>query len=420
MDRSIYIDRGRGLTITNQTIFALLATVMFCQSTFFEYFRIILARFPGGSILSAAFFPLVYAALFMLSYNNERMHKIKVPDAGILLFFALAIAVTYIIYPQNFTFISENFTTDILPIIPFFLLGLCLTFDDETLNMIGIFSCFAIIVSTLYVFYFTGQGNSLSGTHGESYSMHWSYLLLPNILIVMEAAFRRKKLFYIICMVVGIIYAVAMGSRGPIVIIAAFLMICIWTFFQISTGRKLFILALLAGLVIWFVSSDAYVKLLEVSKDFLNDIGVSSRIIDFLMEGEMVSNTSGRDTIYADLISKLWESPLWGYGVYGEYPLGYEAGAHNVYLQLMFHFGIPVGLLLLAAFVILYVKGLLAARGTLRQRWILLFGCIVFVRAIFGGNYFDFCTFFLLGLLISAIREADEMGSTALVISGGK
>lgn len=401
------MDEGRGLIITNQTIFAFLAVVMFCQNTLFDYVRVILSRLPGGSLLSAAFFPALYIILFLLSYSNERMHRIKVPDVGILLFFALAIAVTYIFFPQNFPFIQENFAVDMLPLIPFFFLGLCMTFDDETIDMLGLFSCFAILISTLYVFYFTGQGNSLSGSHGENYSMHWSYLLLPNIMIVMEAAFRKKKIFYIICTVIGIIYAVAMGTRGPIVIIAAFLVICMWTALNMSIGRKLLLAALFGGLVIWFLSSTAYVDLLEASKGFLKDIGVSTRVIDFLMEGDLVTNVSGRDMIYEDLLTKLWESPLWGYGVYGEYPFGYVSGAHNVYLQLMFNFGIPVGCLLLAAFIFLYVKGLLAARGTVKYRWVLAFGCFVFVRAIFGGNYLDFTTFFLIGICLSAIREKD-------------
>ncbi len=415
MNRSIRVDEGKGLIITNQTIFALLAVVMFCQNTLFDYVRVILSRLPGGSLLSAAFFPAVYIILFLLSYSNERMHRVKVPDVGILLFFALAIALTYILFPQNFPSIQENFISDILPIIPFFLLGLCMGFDDETVDLIGIFSGFAILVSMLYVFYFTGQGNSLSGSHGENYSMYWSYLLLPNIMIVMEAAFRKKKVFYMICTVIGVIYAVAMGTRGPIVIIAAFLVICMWSALRMSFGRKLLLAALFGGLVIWFLSSTAYVDLLEASKGFLKDIGVSTRVIDYLMEGELVTNISGRDMIYEDLLARLWESPLWGYGVYGEYTLGYDAGAHNVYLQLMFNFGIPLGFLLLAAFVFLYVKGLLAARGTVKYRWILMFGTIVFVRGIFGGNYFDFCTFFLIGILLSTLRDAEALEDVALV-----
>jgi O-antigen ligase len=227
-------------------------------------------------------------------------------------------------------------------------------------------------------------------------------------MIAIEYAFKRKKIVAIICSVIGITYALSMGTRGPIVIIFVFLVICVWIHLNISTNKKILMMLLLALIAVDFTVSPAYRQLLTSMKRFLARNGVSTRVVDYLISGEIVSVTSGRDVIYQDLFSKLNEKPFLGYGIYGEYPLGYAAGAHNIYLEVMFHFGYPMGILLLISFVVIYIKALKKTKGKLVQSWLLLFGCMVFVKGIFGGSYLDSSVFFLLGLCLREIRCAKE------------
>lgn len=391
--------------LTSKTFFTLLIGVMLCHYTLFDYFAVIIGKLPVISVLRPLFFPILYSLLALLSLNSARLKWIRATDIGVIIFFALSILLSIIFHPQNSLYITENLWTDILPCIPFFMLGLCIDLDEDTYKTVSLLSCLAILVNTLYVFYFLSGGRALGGSHGEDYSMYWAYLLLPNTLIAIDYSFKSRKLFPAICSVIGVIYAFAMGTRGPIVVLAVFIIICIWRYINLRTSKKILAISVLGIIVFAFVSSPLYMKFLLEFKAFLADNGVSTRVVDYLISSEMISQTSGRDDIYIDLLNKLNDHPFAGYGVYGEYPLGYLAGAHNIYLQVVFHFGYPLGIVVLLSYISTFIKALVKTKGSLTQGWIVLFGCLVFVRGIFGGSYLDYTVFFLLGLCLKFLRE---------------
>lgn len=401
------------IKFTSNVFFTLLIGVMLCHYTLFDYFAVIIEKLPVVSILKPLFFPILYSLLVLLSYNSARLKWIRVTDIGIVIFFSISILLTIVFHPQNSQYIAEGLWTDILPCIPFFMLGLCIDLDEDTYKTVSLLSCWAILVNTLYVVYFLSGGRALGGSHGEDYSMYWAYLLLPNTLIAIDYFFKSRKLFPAICSVIGVIYAFAMGTRGPIVVIAAFIIICIWRYINLRTSKKIIAIIALGVAVFAFVSSPLYMQFLLEFKAFLADNGVSTRVVDYLISSEMISQTSGRDDIYIDLLNKLNEHPFMGYGVYGEYPLGYPAGAHNIYLQVVFHFGYPLGIIMLLGYIGVFVKAFNITKGSVTQGWIALFGCLVFVSGIFGGNYLDYTVFFLLGLCLKSLREERYRQKTA-------
>jgi O-antigen ligase len=315
---------------------------------------------------------------------------------------------TCLFYPNNYQYIIDMLLSKLLPCVPFFILGLCMASDEKTYTMVSKFSCVAIVVNVLYFFYYIGSGRVLGGSHGEDYSMYMAYLLLPNILMTIDYAFRSKKAVPIVCAIIGVIYAFAMGTRGAIVVIFAFFIVSVWRNLKMRTIRKALLMSVLVLLAVCLVLSPVYRQLLVLLRNFLTDIGASTRVVDYLMSGEMVSQTTGRNLIYEDLLGKLSVRPFMGYGIYGEYPFGYNSGAHNIYLEVVFHFGYPVGILLLVSYLVVFFKALLASKGSPAQNWIVLFGCLVFVKGIYGGSYLDYTVFFLLGLCLSTIRKTNN------------
>ncbi len=394
--------------ISTNRCFALLLSVAFCHYTLFMYIEEVIGKLPLISMLSVFFFPVLYFILFILSYKSSTRLRIHISAIGIFTFFMLEIMLTYVFHPDNVQYIESKFVSDILPCIPFFWLGLSLTLDDDTYNTVSLFSCIAIIISTLYLFYYMGSGRLLRGSHGEDYSMYWSYLLLPNTMIAIEYTFKRKKIFSLVCSIVGVVYAFVMGTRGAIIILFAYIITCIWRYLNISIRKKILSMMALSLISVGFVVSPVYLSLLKNVRSVLENSGVSTRIVDYLISGGIVSYTSGRDIIYLDLLGKLAEKPLLGWGVYGEYPLGYDAGAHNLYLEVVFNFGYPLGIILLISFIILYIKALKRTKGKLVYGWIVLFGCLVFIKGIFGGSYLDYSVFFLLGMCLKEIRFSSK------------
>lgn len=392
------------IPLTRENLFIFLAAVMLCHSTLFSYFGVIIGKLPIISIFEPFFFLILYSFLIMFSVNKRRISYIRITDFGILIFFVFAILITMVIFPENEKYIMESMLTDILPCVPFFFLGVCLDLNEKTNDIISRICCAAIVVSVLYVFYFLGTRN-LGGAHGENYSMYWSYLLLPNTMIVIDYAFKSRKIIPSLCATLGIIYAFAMGTRGPIVIIFSLVVINIWRYMKVRACKKIVLVSFIGMFVLLFYSSPLYLQSLRGFQDFLNSQGVSTRIVDYLISGEMISYTSGREEIYDVLLTYLNEKPILGYGVFGEYPLGYAAGAHNTYLQVLFNFGVPLGIFLLFSYVFVVLQSLKKTQGREAQNWIVIFSCIVFVRGFFGGSYLDYIVFFLLGIALRAIRE---------------
>lgn len=397
--------RGK-IKITQESIFALLVAVFFCHNTLFEYVKIVIGKLPYISMARYLFFPVLYFFLISCSYKRNRARYIRISDLSIILFFTISILLTIIVYPNNAPFIASSLTTHILPCIPFFLLGLCFYADEQTLNTVSIFSCFAVVVNVLYVIYYLNTGRNLGGEDG-SYSMYWSYLLLPNIMIVIDYAFRKKKILAIVCSILGVIYAFAMGTRGPIVILFFFIAVLMWTNSNFKIGKKILFFLVVAIALIMFFRSSVYIDVLASLRIFFIGNGVSTRVVDYLISGEMVSYTSGRTDIFRDLMQKFWEHPIIGHGVYGEWPLGYYS-AHNMYVEVLFHFGIFVGSFLIIAYITLFRKALKVSNNVLAKRWLIMFGCLVFVKGIFGARYMEYSVFFLLGLCLREIRYAKD------------
>ncbi len=400
----IVLNSKKGFKINQDMVFSILIAVLFCHQTLFSYFVYVIDRIPLISSFKYFFFPILYITLFTLSFNKKRLKFIKIYDLLLILFFVISVFITTIFYPNNYPYIASSLTSQILPCVPFFFIGLSFYAEDQTINTVYLFSCIAIIINILYVFYFISSGRNLGGDN-VGYSMYWSYLLLPNIMIVIEYAFRERKLFSIFCSILGIIYTFAMGTRGPIVILFFYIVVSFWISLKIDKIKKIFLFLIAIGFILLFFYSPLYLNFLSIIRvGFMNN-GVSTRVIDYLINGEIISYTSGRLDITQNLLIKLWEQPIFGYGVYGEWPLGYYS-AHNIYLEIVFHFGIILGSIMIVGYIVKYLKALYVSNNELAKRWLIMFGCLVFVKGIFGGRYMEYTLFFLLGFSLKEIRNA--------------
>lgn len=389
---------------SKRSAFIMLAVVLFCHHTLFSYFEIIIGKLPVLSIFKSLFFPLLYTYLIFNSYSKKRIRYVKISDLLLILFFALSILSTCIVYPENTTYILEALGSHILPCIPFFLLGLCIDTDDQTMDQLSKYSAISIIVSVLYVFYYLGTGRAL-GVEDSGYNMYWSYLLLPNILIIIGSVFKKRNKLAIFCSIIGILYVFAMGTRGPLIVLFSYIGLLSFNKFGRNILSKITITILTVGVSIIFIQSEKYYLVLNSFRSTLVDTNLSTRIVDYLINGKMVTYTSGRTDISKDLLDKVWQHPLIGHGIYGEWPLGYHS-AHNMYIEVIFHYGIFIGIIMILIYVFIYIKTFFTTKKAIEKDWLILLGCLVFVKGSFGGRYMEYPVFLLLGLCLRILRHA--------------
>ena len=390
----------RVLESPSKKAFLSLIILALCEQTIFIYPIAIISHIGPLELIAPFIIPLAYVILTFMSMGDDITNGITTKPLLILWFFILAILVTIIIYPQNEKYIVKNLN-QIWLIIPYFLIGLCFRADKLTMDTLGKWCCFGVLLTAFYRLSFA----SAETFEENDYNMDASYSALASILIAINYAFNSKKLLPIACSLIGFFFTLSMGTRGPIIIELVFTFVCVLLYLNISKKGKVglaVVVAVIALLLSLMSDSDFYLDLLIWVADFLGNLGFSTRIVDFALTDEMITYTSGRSDIYADLWPRLLERPLVGYGVYGEWPLGY-ASAHNMYLETLYHYGIPLGGLILLIYIITVIRGYRNASNIYEIGWLTIWSCYVFVRGFFGGSFLRFSVFLLWGFSIALV-----------------
>ncbi len=386
MNNTVTNTSQRKLLSDPRTLLVLLA---FCEKNIVRYVILVLSFVPGVADFTPFILPTLYTILVILSiYKGSR---IRVPEIGFLFFICLLIFLTCIIYPQNVQYIfdKEVFWLTIFPCLKFFIVGLFIIPNKETLTLISKVSYISILVECVFLLAYMMPNELL-----ESDDMSRSYQLLPNVLFVINYAIQEKKVIPILISFLGLFYILSLGTRGPIMIILAFFFIRLLKEHSGHLNTKILFTSIVGVIIIVFMNTFTYVYFLFFIKEIFNQLSLSTRIIDLAIEGTIVSYTSGRDELYALAIEKIKEKPLIGYGIYGEWPwVGWNI--HNMYLELLIHFGIYFGVLFLFLILYLFFKAYFKTTNSISRDIILIWATFVFIRGIFGGSYLTFPMFFM-------------------------
>lgn len=370
------------------------------EKNIFRYIILILNMATGLAWMGNFVLHLSYIILIMLCL--KRGCRLRLGDILIMLFVLFAILVTWAIYPDNiekYMFGQQQFWATVFPLFRYFIVGLFLIPNDETLSLMGKVSCVAIFVESLFV-YFILRGSELQSND----DMSRAYFILLNVMLTINYAFDKKTIVGIVFSVVGLIFLSSMGTRGPVVISLSFIMLKI---IQASTnkGRGFLAIAVIAFLI-WFVNSSYWNGFLLSVRNLIEQIGLSTRVIDLALQDEALNYTSGRDEIAEVVISKIKERPLTGWGVYGEWQF-VNWSAHNMYLEILDNYGVILGGAIILWMFFISIKAFLVAKIPSVRSLLLLLLCFVYVRGIFGGTFFAFPTFLMIGYCLQVCRKTN-------------
>ena len=390
--------------LPSEKAFLALAIIALCQETLFIYPVAIVSHIGPLSFLSVLIFPITYFALAIISLRGRGVvGYISLADFGLIAFFAMYVLISTTLHPMQTRAIEDALPTEILPCIPFLFLGLCLKIDSVSMDALGKWCCVAVVLTSIYrIFYQVPDAE-----WEKDYNMGAAYALLPNILIATNYAFHTKKkwekLFSFLCVVVGLFYLFAMGTRGAIVIAFAFLLLCFVMSGERINTWKIVMILLVGSLIVWLATSPVLIDVLIWLGDVLSSMGLSTRVIDFGVSGEFISNTTGREEISETLLRNMDGMPLLGYGVLAENRLNILS-AHNLYLQAIYDYGYFFGILFLLFLVVITIMSVLRTKGKFTQQWILIWAVYVFVKGFFGGGVLRFEVFILIGSCLRALR----------------
>ncbi len=400
--RIIYNRNKNYIQIKTLTLLILAA---FFNDSMLIYVKAVLGNLFGYNGFVNAFIPGLFVILLLFSLK-QIFGYVRIQDVLFAVVFLLVLGVSYVIYPVNREFYNE-YNMDLLftQAIPGFFLGICVCFDKKLLKSMTVLSWIAILVNFLYVFYFMLTRDMAKDAMGWAYTA-----LLPtmiSIVGVFDTGNKKSAIISLLFSLLGILYIIAMGTRGPILIALVFFAIMLWHKSAKKIGLKLFLFVLLIFLAVVF-ASESYIVFLEKLSDLLVENGLSSRTLDIFLAGKFITHTSGRDAIYQTLFEQLKARPFIGYGVFGEWQF-VEYSAHNIWLQLCMHFGYVLGSGLLLTHMGITIHALRKSKNPVAVSMLILFACFAYGRGIFGGDYLYFEFMLLLGLSLHEIRWAKKM-----------
>ncbi len=200
-------------------------------------------------------------------------------------------------------------------------------------------------------------GYSSSGELSRmSYSLVFGYNVAICAIIGIVLFLLNKKYIDLGIFIVSVVMILLQGSRGAllcIVLAIALIEIYKWKALKHVSSKKYYavlitltitIIALVLG---WSVINRIMIKALSA-------LHINSRSINMLLEGSL-ADENGRDRIRAVSINMIRDGGVFGYGFYGDrfvigqrWSYGYP---HNLLLEVLIQFGVPLGSIILIIFV---------------------------------------------------------------------
>ena len=394
--RKVFLGVSKSIWHDPRTWLFLLAVT---EKNIFRYMMLVLTMVTGMEDIGIIMMHAAY--IILIAMCMKKGSHFREGDVLIMLFVILSIIFTWLIYPDNidkYMFGANQFWLTVFPLFRYFIVGLFLIPNGETVDLMGKVSCLSILAETLF-FLFVLRGSDMV----EDEDMSRAYSLLLAVLLTINYAFDKKKIIAIFFSIVGFLLLLSLGTRGPIMISLAFV---ISKIFLSTKKRGGYFVVVVLLLLMWFVNSSYWNLFLIFFQNIISSLGFSTRVIDLTIQGETLTHYSERDEIFAFLITKIKESPLLGWGIYGEWQfLGWSA--HNMYLEILVHFGIITGGLIILWMFFIAIKAFVSSKATPVRGLVLMFACNVFVRGIVGGTFLSFPTFLMIGYCLQICRKTN-------------
>lgn len=340
--------------------------------------------FVGINITPLFYLGLLAAFLSNYKYLLRSIYKSEVIWVLIIFF---CIWFTIILHPDNTTYLVTTFSTGYMFVI-FYFIGKLAAQVKDIFKIIRKASMIGILLA--YFAFFT----SLATTAKD---MSFSYAVLPHTIVVMEGMFTEKKLTFFIFSAAGGVLLFLLGTRGPLL----FAMLYFLYKFVYSTKNLIInIMVVCAGiLTIWLIKSNTYIWIASRLNDFL----IKRNINSFILHQLLTHNTASIDErghiqrLVLEGIDNNWGI---GMGLFGDRLAADGLYAHNIILEILCEFGLPVGLLFLSVIFFYIFKVFKKYIGNAEFEILIICFFSFFLKFFISSSYIsDIGFYFFVGIL---------------------
>ena len=322
----------------------------------------------------------------------------------IVSFVIIFLAVTFLIFPDNIPFLYREgvLVYALFITLPCFIYAYCVKNIDKFYRYLEVYCATVVVLSffilALMLLFSVGINND--------YTMSLGYSAGLASIFYLHKVFEGRQIKDILFFVIGFSLIITIGSRGPLLCLAVFILAYYLTSFikeTITLGRLIsFILTILClGFIIYSLNNQAWLVKFNY---LLSDFNINSRTL-LLLINDNLGQSSGRDGIYSFLIRKIKEQPLLGYGL-GSDRMMVGMYAHNLFLALFTFFGVIGGILSSLTIVSVLLGALFIVKNWKAQVILLMFFSVYFVSSMVSGDVLtSYGLWILIGMSMSAISS---------------
>ena len=363
----------------------------------FTYGRVIVERLPLIGSMSNFFIPITIFVLIVYSFKPLSL-KIDNNDYVMVLALSMCFFLHMAFFPANLRYLEKTAYPFFVEALPFLFVGL--VFDAKKhLPYMEIVSSVIIITGLAYIRFKAETGILGEGDNIENMARAYAYL--PHCLLLLYTTLTKFNLLRLILLLISVLIILGTGNRGSLVVIVVN---AVLVFVLLTHFKKNYIIkggiSFLALLLLMFRDS-----VLNFLYSFIEEVGLSNRALLFLMGGDFISDSNGRDTINYDLMNSIANSPFFGYGLCGDRVILGGTYSHNVALEFLISFGPFIGVIALLLLIGLMIKSYFACRNLEdKGLWLMLFGCGFLVLFISDSFLLNKYFYMMLGFCISLIR----------------
>lgn len=332
----------------------------------------------------------------------------------IVLSILLLLFITMLIFPENGNVIGKGLALQRGVLV---ILFVCSIEDIRNIEKSITALAYLSIIEVGFgmISYFQSGGYWISIYHGAvkygNYNMSVGYHATFAAIVLIQQYINDKKIYKLILFICMVFISIVFGSRGCILCYLV-MMILLWQ--KIKTPKLKFLTIIIGLLVFFIVYIIGIGRILSGTIHMLQNMGLESRTLNGLVSSSLsLANSSGRDVLWETILNKTAERPILGYGVFGEQHFfevlyGDVQSAHNIILELLVSFGIPLGTALFILLVHSCIKALKILRDTeLEIGYIALLSYNTGNLMVSNTYWYSTNFWIMIGLIIIAIKRVN-------------
>lgn len=389
----------------NQIYFTVFVCVLWSRSILMEYLKGLLLKLPIVSAVANIITPLIMIVFFLLA-TDSMFERLKGVDFVFVLVCLTVFGLEYVLFPSNAPYYDQYAGRFIIAALPFYFVGVALRSgrEKELLELLYKISFATIIAFAVYYLLI----RELSEEVLRDGDMDAAYNLLPHVCLVFDRCLKKPNAWNISVFSCGSLLLVLMGSRGPVLCLAVFVVVLL----LISKRMKhpIFLLVIAAAVVLFVVFGGLLDTLLQWGYYVADELGLSTRVFDKYLAGNLTVS-SARTDIRLDILEELRYSPILGLGIYGDCLASGGYYAHNLFVEILAHYGYLIGTILLISLIVLIVRALRYAlkQADESQKLIMLLLLGYNVKLFVSSSYLrEAFLFLLIGYSVALIRKKRE------------